>query len=276
MPLPNSMTLALAEPNRAGYRLGRIQSAGAIGSGIGLAAALVLTLAHVPLRPHYIVAGLAALLAAAACLGIPRNIKTPGPRLVMRKKYSLYYALCFLEGWRKQIFITFAAYLLVMQFKTPVEVMLGLWLAANVVAWLLAPRVGRLIDRIGERKILVTYFGGLAVLFVGYGFVQSPWLLYLLFVADSSFFTLGMGLTTYVRRIAPVAEHTATLSMGVAMNHVAAVAMPPLGGFLWNSVHYRWTFLMGSAVAVIGAVVATRVPRREHDLSVAQPPRLGM
>jgi MFS family permease len=271
MPLPNSMTLALAEPNRVGYRLGRIQASGAIGSGIGLAVALVLILFKMPIRPLYIVAGLAALLAAAACMGIPRNIKTPGPRLVFRKKYSLYYALCFLEGWRKQIFITFAGYLLVNQFDTPVWAMLTLWLATNVVSWFLSPRVGRLIDRIGERRVLVVYYSGLAALFVGYAFVRSPWMLYALFIADSSLFTLGMGLTTYVRRIAPLAEHTATLSMGVAMNHVAAVIMPPLGGLLWVSVGYKWTFLMGSAVAVIGAIVATRVPQRQAEAGVAEP-----
>ena len=78
-PLPNSMTLALAEPGRAGARLGQVGAAGALGSAAGLVIAFVLTLLGVRIRPLYVIAGVAALLAAAACLGIPRRIKASGP-----------------------------------------------------------------------------------------------------------------------------------------------------------------------------------------------------
>ena len=102
-PLPNAMTLALAEAGRAGARLGQVGAAGALGSAAGLAIAFVLTLLGVKIRPLYIIAGAAALLAAAACLGIPRRIKASGPSFVIRKRYARYYVLNFLEGWRKQI-----------------------------------------------------------------------------------------------------------------------------------------------------------------------------
>ncbi|MDD4889094.1 MAG: MFS transporter, partial [Phycisphaerae bacterium] len=254
--------------------------AGAIGSGAGLAAALLVTLAvrrgwiHLdsPIRPLYLLAGVLAVIAAGACLGIPRDLKTPGPALVVRRKYSLYYLLCFLEGWRKQIFITFAGFLLTKTYHTPISTMLLLWLATNVIGWFISPRVGRLIDRIGERKVLITYFACLTMVFIGYALIPNKWALYTLFVADSCFFSLGMGLTTYVRRIAPASEHTPTLSMGVAMNHVAAVAMPLVGGWLWSRYDSRWTFLMGSVVAFASIFVAMRVPRRDESAVSGQWP----
>jgi predicted MFS family arabinose efflux permease len=263
MPLPGSMAMGLAEPGQVGRRMGQVMSSGALGTGVGLAAALAATLLKAPIRPMYVVGGVAGVLAAAACLGIPRKIKTPGPRLVFRRKYGLYYLLCFLEGWRKQIFLCFAGYLLVRKYHTPVTTMVLLWIIAQGINWLISPRVGRLIDRVGERRVLVWYFIALVPVFVGYALVPSPAVLCGLFVVDSVMFVFAMALTTYVNRIAPSREHTATLSMGVAMNHAAAVTMPLLGGLLWQYADYRLVFAMGAAAAAASVMAALRVPKKE-------------
>ena len=260
MPLPNSMALALAQPGRAGHRLGQIGAAGSAGFGLGLLAAFVLTTFHVAMRPMYVAAGATAVLAATACLGIHRNVKTPGPRLVFRRRYALFYLLSFLEGWRKQIFIAFAGFLLVERYQTPLETILLLWLVIQAIGYVSAPRVGRLIDRIGERRILIFYYACLTLFFVGYATIPVKHVLYALFVIDSAFFVFAMALTTYVNRIAPSREHTPTLSMGVAMNHVAAVAMPFIGGILWT-YGYKWTFLAGAVAAALSILAALRVPR---------------
>jgi MFS family permease len=260
-PLPGSMALALAEPGRAGHRLGQIQSAGAIGSAAGLAIALLLVWLGVnAIRPLYLLSGAAALLGGCACLGIPCDQKIDRPRLLFRKRYGLYYLLTFLEGWRKQVCIAFAGYLLVKQYHTPLRAMLGLWLLAQLLGWWVAPRIGRWIDKVGERRALTVYYASMAVLFSGYGFIESRALLYALFVLDTVMFAFTMAQTTYINRIAPPGEHTATLSMGVAMNHVAAVLMPLTGGLLWNYAGYRWAFLTGVAAAVLSIGVALLLP----------------
>jgi MFS transporter len=262
MPLPQSMTLALAEPGRAGFRLGQIRRAGSIGSIVALLAALGLTLLKVPIRPLFLLAGVVVVLGGLACLWVPRNIKTPGPRLVFRKRYGLYYLLQFLEGWRKQIFVAFAGYLLVKKYGIPLETMIWLWISTQAILWIAATPVGRLIDRVGERRVLMCYFLCLTMCFVGYAFVTNVWLLCGIYVIDNSFFVLAMALTTYVNRIAPPSEHTATLSMGVAMNHVAAVSMPIVGAILWRSVGPTWVFLLGAAAALVSVAVAAFVPGR--------------
>ena len=262
MPLPNSMVLSLAEPGQTGRRLGQIRSAGAIGAAIGLAVAMVLIRMKVRIRPIYILGGAMSLVAAAACLGIPRKIKAPGPRLVFRRKYRLFYLLSFLEGWRKQIFVAFAGFLLVKNYGTDPFVMLALFLIVQVIAWIASPLVGRLIDRVGERPVLVFYFACLSVFFCGYAVIRDHKTLLGLFVLDNAFFVFAMALTTYVRRIAPPAEHTATLSMGVAMNHIAAVTMPLIGGVLWKFFGYQWAFFAGAAAAAVSVIPALCVPPR--------------
>ena len=257
-PLPNSMAIALSEPGRTGARLGQVQGATALGSGIGLA--LGLTLLGVRIRPLYLVAGGGALLAAAACLGIPRQLKNPGPSLVFRRRSLSYYALQFLEGWRKQVALAFAGFLLVKRHGAPLTHMILLWAAIQAAGWLASPRVGRLIDRVGEKPVLTFYYASMILVFLGYAFVPAKGLLYAIFVLDGAFFVFAVGLTTYVSRIAPASEHTPTLSMGVAMNHVAAVTMPFLGGLLWNSLGYRWAFLIGIPAAVASILIVVRLP----------------
>jgi MFS family permease len=206
-PLPQSMALAMAEPGRESHRLGQMRSAGAIGSGAGLLGAYILNAwLDVPIRPLFLVAGAAALLAAASCLAIPRNIRTPGPRFVLRRRYWLYYLLSFLEGWRKQIFVAFAGFLLVMKYNTPLLTMLRLWMAIQVIGYVGSPLVGRLIDRVGERPVLVGYFGFLTVFFVGYGTIDNEHALYVLYVVDSAMFIFAMALTTFANRMVPPAS----------------------------------------------------------------------
>lgn len=267
MPLPNSMMLSLAEPGQTGRRLGQLQAAGAIGSAIGLVGAFLLTFLDVPMRPMYVAAGAVCLLGALACLGVPRDIKTPGPRFVLRKAYWRYYMLSFLEGWRKQIAIAFAGYLLVFEYGTSLRVMLALWLVVQVTGWWASPRIGRVIDRIGERPVLMFYYATLVVFFCGYAFVRNKYLLWGVFLLDNMFFAMAMALTTYVRHIAPPSEHTPTLSMGVAMNHVAAVAMPLVGGYVWKYFDYRWTFAIGAAAALVSILAASSLPIRKRLLA---------
>ena len=261
MPLPNSMALGLAEEGKAGHRLGQLRAAGAIGSGAGLVGALVLYSRGVAIRPLFLVAGAAGIVAAVAILGVPRNLKTPGPRLVIRRRYWLYYLLSFLEGWRKQIFVAFAGFLLVYEYGVEVDVMLKLWIGIQAISFLAAPPVGRLIDRVGERKVLVFYFACLTLFFVGYAFVGNIHVLYVLYVVDSAFFVFAVALTTYVSRIAPPSEHTPTLSMGVTMNHVAAVAMPLVGALLWKYLGHTWVFLAGAFAAAVSVGVSLLLPR---------------
>ena len=113
----------------------------------------------ITIRPLWFIAGGAALLAAVACTAIPRDIKAPGARLIIRRQYGLFYLLQFLEGWRKQIFIAFASFMLVKQFNTPLATILLLFLAAQMLGWFAQPTVGRCIDRFGERPVLL-FSGG--------------------------------------------------------------------------------------------------------------------
>jgi predicted MFS family arabinose efflux permease len=273
MPLPNSMALALAEPGRAGRRLGQVSSAGALGSAAGLVLAFALTMLGVRIRPLYLVAGAAALVASLACIGIPRVIRTPKQKLVFNRRYRTYYLLNFLEGWRKQITVAFAGFLLVRVHGASLPEMIALWAGIQAIGYVASPRVGRLIDRIGERRVLSAYYVLVTAMVLCYAFVRSKYILYAVFVLDSATFVLAMAITSYVGRLAPPAERTQTLSMGVAANHVASVAMPLVGGILWAALGYQWAFLLGIPAAAASLLVVFRMPRHGTPAPGAAPSR---
>jgi len=199
-------------------------------------------------------------IGALTCWFVKRDLSSPDkPRMVFRRRYSLYYGLTFLEGCRKHVFITFAVYVLVHRFNTPMHLVAMLMLINNVVNLTLAPFVGRLIDRIGEKRVLATSYSCLIFVFIGYGLIKSVGILYVLYCLDNLLYLSTYGLTTYLSRTADEQDIVPSLSMGVTMNHLAAVAVPVTGGLIWSSVGYTYTFIAGAGVVMVSLFLALHV-----------------
>src|SRR5258708_24594711 len=118
-----------------------------------------------------------------------------------------------------------------------------------------APAIGRLVDRVGERGTLSFYSIALILVFLGYATFQSVGALYALFLIDNVLFTFGVGFTTYLHRIVRPGELTPCLSMGVTMNHIAAVTVPVGGAWLWlHYKNYQLPFWVGVTIACFSLV----------------------
>lgn len=264
MPLSPSMTLSLADDGKQGRRLGQMNSVGAFGTICGMA--MVFGMAKVlHFKSIFIMAGLAVAAGAVAVSMISKDIgHKEKPRFVWKRRYSLYYLLVFLEGCRKQVFITFAIFVLVRQFHAPLRVIALLMILNSLTNLLLAPRVGRLIDRVGERPVLATCYALLIPVFIGYATLKTPVLLYCLYFADNLLFLGSIGLTTYLHKIADPADVMPSLTMGVSVNHAAAVTVPVVGGLLWTKLGYPVTFYGGAVIVAISVLTVLR-------MRVAQP-----
>lgn len=263
MPLNQSIALATADDRTRGKRLGQLRSASALAqlTGMGVVA-LVAT--HVGLRAVFLVAGASIFLGALNVLRIPRNLrKVEKPRLVFKRRYSTYYLLTFLEGCRKQVFITFAVFALVRVYGASVGEIAGLMVGINLTNLVLAPTIGHWIDRWGERRVLTVNYLCLVFVFLGYALVTYLPALFALYAADGIIFTLSLAVTTYLDRIAEPQDVMPTLSMGVTANHFAAILVPVTGGLLWATYGYQVFFFGGAAVVLLSLVVAQFVPGRE-------------
>ena len=180
-------------------------------------------------------------------------------RMVFRRRYWLYYALTFLSGARRQIFIVFAGFLMVEKFGFDVATISILFLVNAVLNMLFAARLGRLIGSIGERRILIFEYIGLTIVFTAYAFVNNAGIAAGLYIIDHFFFALAIAIRTYFQKIADPADIAATAGVGFTINHIAAVILPAILGFLWL-VSPSAVFLVGSALAVLSMLLSFNVP----------------
>ncbi|MEN6372839.1 MAG: MFS transporter [Armatimonadota bacterium] len=255
MTLQPSMTLALAEENSKGRRLGQLMAISALGTILGMV--LVLFAGNkIGFRNIFLIAGLTILAGAFAILAISKNIgQAEKPRMVFNPKYGLYYVLTLLEGCRKQVFMTFAVFLLVRNYHTPLPVVAGLMIVNNIINFGTSEWIGKMVDRFGEKKVLLVCYSAAIPVFIGYASVGIPLVLYILYCLDNLFYIGSIGSTTYLQKIAKPQDLHPTLAMGVSFNHAAAVAVPLVGGLLWAKYGYAVAFY-GGAVVVAMSVLA--------------------
>ncbi len=125
--------------------------------------------------------------------------------LILRRRYWLYYLLTFLSGARRQIFVVFAAFLMVEKFGYSASEITVLFLINYAFNWLFAERIGAMIARWGERWALSFEYVGLVIVFVAYGFVDNAFAVFL-YIADHLFFSIAIALKTYFQKIADPAD----------------------------------------------------------------------
>lgn len=182
-------------------------------------------------------------------------------KMLLRRRYWLYYLLTFMSGARRQIFIVFAGFLMVEKFGYDVSDIAILFFINAGINVVLAPRIGRLIGRIGERRSLLFEYVGLIIVFVSYAFVENATVAAGLYVVDHMFFALAIAIKTYFQKIADPADIAATAGVGFTINHIAAVVIPVLFGLLWLSSP-AMVFLAGAAMAAVSLVLSLGIPHR--------------
>lgn len=261
--LKQSLTLQWLNKAETPGAMGRMIAAGAAGSllvygGFWLANSLT-GLDYVPL---YLITGLSCVLLVLAMALLFPQFGAPTlqhKHLFLRKRYWLYYALTFMSGARRQIFVVFAGFMMVEKYHYSVADVAALYLINHVVNWLFAARIGAFIGKVGERRALAFEYLGLMGVFVGYGLADSHWLAAGLYVVDHLFFALAIGISTYFQKIADPADIAASAGVSFTINHIAAVVIPVLFGLLWL-VWPAGVFFAGAAMAGISLLLACNIP----------------
>jgi predicted MFS family arabinose efflux permease len=277
MPLQSSLGLALTRKELSGRVLGSLSSVAALASivGMGLTALLAVAL---NLRSFYVVGGIAMAVGGLLVSRIPTDLgerKQAQPRLILKRRYWLYYVLTFFEGSRTQVFGTFGTLVLVQNYGLDARHISLLLVASAITNFFLAPRLGHLLDSVGERIMLSASYVALALCFIGYASVHNVWFLAGTLIGINLLVTLSMGLSTYVNRIAPPEELTPTLSTGVSINHITSVSMSLLAGTLLSIVGYERLCWGAAAVILLSVPFALAIkthvrPALESQLSATE------
>ncbi len=258
-----SLSLQWIEKDKAPETLGRIIAIGSFASIVTFGLIwLAMDLAGLDFSWVYAIGGgLTAAIAAFAWIAFPRFPEKVRQHrhMVLRRRYWLYYLLTFMSGARRQIFIVFAGFLMVEKFGFDVAAITLLFLVNAVINVFMAPRIGRLIGRWGERNSLIFEYCGLILVFTAYAFVENPAVAAGLYVVDHLFFALAIAIKTYFQKIADPADIAATAGVSFTINHIAAVFLPVGLGFVWLASPSA-VFLTGSALATISLLLSFNVP----------------
>ena len=182
-------------------------------------------------------------------------------RIILRRRYWLYYALTFFSGARRQIFMVFAAFLMVEKFGYTAAQVTLLFLINYVFNWLFAEKIGVVIRRVGERRALTIEYLGLVIVFTSYAFVGNAWLAAALYVVDHMFFALYIAMTTYFHKIADPADLASSAGVSFTINHIAAVVVPAALGLVWVTSSSA-VFLIGTGFALCSLLLSQNVPDR--------------
>ena len=201
-----------------------------------------------------------ALFAWVAYPRFPAKVKQRS-NIVLRSRYWLFYALEFMSGARRQIFVVFAGFLLVQKFDYDVPTIALLFLFNSVLNVLLAPWIGRMIGRWGERKALIFEYAGLVLVFSAYAVVDDAVIAGALYVIDHLFFAMAIAIKTYFQKIADPADMASTAGVSFTISHIAAVMIPAAFGLVWLKSP-AFVFLAGAAMAALSLLLAFNVPHR--------------
>lgn len=258
-----SLTLQWIEKERTPVVMGQISSASSMAALVAFATVWAgMEYLGFGYRGLYLAAGGAVVvLAVVAAFLFPRYPQKVAQRkhLLMRRRYWLYYALTFMSGARRQIFVVFAGFLMVEKFGFSAANIALLFLVNHVINAWAAPRIGRLIALFGERRMLTIEYVGLVLIFTGYAFVQSASVAVFLYIADHLLFAMAIAIRTYFQKIADPADIASTAGVSFTINHIAAVVIPVLFGLLW--LHSpAVVFLAGAVMALLSLGLSRLVP----------------
>ena len=264
-----SLQLQWFSKKEAPRKLGKLM---AIGSAATLVAYTFLVLGwdklNLSFNSAYMIAGFSCFSLAVLGYLIFPNFEAPIPqtkKMVLRKRYWLYYLLQFMSGARRQIFVVFAGFMMVERFGLDVQQLTTIYLINLMFNIALAPLLGRAVARYGERKALAVEYFGLSLVFFAYGgiylFGWGVFIATILYLLDHLFFALALAIKTYFQKIADPQDIAATAAVAFTINHIAALFLPLGLGFLWLTSPFL-VFCTAGTLSVISFALALLIPRQ--------------
>ena len=282
MPLSATIGMELARAGKTGQRLGQLNALRNLAAILGsLVVFLGFNYLGFTFQHTFVLIAIALAVSAALLFSMQRQqTQQPKTFLKLHKEYRLYYLLSILYGSRKQLFITFAPWVLVTIFNQPTQILATLLLIGGIIGILFQPLLGWMIDHFGERTVLASEAVMLVFVCFGYGFSRFMFpestaflIVCACFLLDQMLMSVSMARSTYMKKIALEPGHVQpALTAGVTIDHIFSISIALLGGLIWNTFGYQYVFLMGAVIACINFFVALRVRVPKTDLPLGVEP----
>ncbi len=269
----NTLSLRYSREGRGGEALGMQNALQQIGT---LAGYLVIIAAFFLVKNSVWLYRIAfAVSAGIICLGCLSSLRmtdesTPDAdkrRFYFRRKYTKYYMLEVFYGARKQVFFTFGPYVLVLFYGANAMVISVLFALSAVCSFFAAPLVGKIIDRLGYKIVMISDTLILVIVCFFYGFAHHIFPRDIAFIVccanyilDSIISLASMASNVYVQDISDSPEEVrATISTGVSVNHLITILIALFGGWIWEVLGIETLFILSAVLGLCNSAYAATI-----------------
>ena len=274
--MKSSISLGYAREGKGGAALGAQSAVNQIGTLVGylvIVAVFSLMTKDQPYTLFFAVAAVLAGVSAVCSMRLSGNSKTDDSkrRFYFSKKYTKYYMLEMFYGARKQVFLTFGPYVLILFYGANAAPVSLLFAVSAVACFFASPVVGRIIDRLGYKVVMVTDTLVLVAVCFCYGFAHHLFPKNVAFVVccvnyvlDAVISLASMASNVYVQDLADnAAEVKATISTGVSINHVITIFIALFGGWIWETLGIETLFLTSAVLGLCNSAYAATIKQKK-------------
>ncbi|MBO4367297.1 MAG: MFS transporter [Clostridia bacterium] len=270
--MKSTLTLNYSVPGRSGEALGYQSSVQQIGTLAGFIVIIVsfsLLAGNTPYRLFFAIAAVITGISALNSLRITGQSETDKnkSRFYFRKKFTKYYMLEVFYGARKQVFMTFGPYVLILFYGADAAVISLLFAISAVLCFLLAPAVGKLIDRAGYKIVMISDTLILVIVCFFYGFAHHIFPMRTAFIIccvnyilDSIISMASLASSVYVQDISDSPEEVkATLATGISVNHMITILIALFGGWIWQALGIETLFILSAVLGLCNSAYAATI-----------------
>ena len=270
--MKNTLSLEYAREGAGGEALGYQNALNQIGTLAGYAVIIVSFLflsASKPYRLFFLIAAVitAGSMAVSFALKGSAHAEDTSRRFYFRRKFTKYYMLEVFYGARKQVFFTFGPYVLILFYGANATVISLLFAVSAIASFVLAPVVGRMIDRIGYKPVMVGDTLILVIVCFFYGFAHHIFPKDVAFVVccvnyvlDSVISLASMASNVYVQDISDSKEEMKlTISTGISVNHLITVLIALFGGWIWQTLGIETLFITSAVLGLCNSAYAATI-----------------
>ena len=279
--MKSTLSLSYAKEGRGGEALGAQTSCNQIGTLAGylvIVAAFTIGSGEGVYKLFFTVAAALAAVSMIFAFRVRGESKTDEHkrRFYFHKKYTKYYMLEMFYGARKQVFFTFGPYVLILFYGANAAMISLLFAVSAITCFFTAPIVGRIIDKLGYKTVMVSDTLILVIVCFFYGFAHhlfpkevAYYICCANYVLDAIISQASMAANVYVQDLADNGDEVkATISTGVSINHVITIFIALCGGWIWQALGIETLFIISAVLGLCNSAYAATIKPRRKEVNV--------
>ncbi|MBQ2752253.1 MAG: MFS transporter [Oscillospiraceae bacterium] len=277
--MKSTLSLKYAKSGCGGAALGMQTSTYQVGLLAGhlvIVAAFSIFASRQPFKEFFFIAAVLAVVSLYFSLKITGKSETDANkrRFYFHKKYTKYYMLEVFYGARKQVFLTFGPYVLILFYGAGAATISMLYSVSAVCCFIASPVVGKIIDRVGYKTVMVADTLILVIVCFFYGFAHHLFPMDVAFIVccinyvlDSVISLASMASNVYVQDLSDNADEVkATISTGVSVNHVITIFIALFGGWIWRVLGIETLFIVSAVLGLCNSAYAATIKTQKQSV----------